>query len=191
MLLKCFEEPRYTGSFQETNTAEQIIRVCPWLWAFRQIWAEGWACQSGSIHIPTREMLKQKVGSDSIFFYCVKNHIHTVKKLPPRELLNFADLSKPLSEPNPDSDGETIAERIIASLRISPDVLKEMVVTGKLYIPQIVVETQGPVDRSEHYFMYMSQNESGGPRPNLAPMILLEAGTFEPKWFKKSDITAD
>jgi len=94
------------------------------------------------------------------------------------------------SELNPLADGTTIAERIIATLNLPKNRLWEYVRMNDLYIPHIVIRTAGPVDRSEHYYIYEDPHPRGFDTPNLLVKILECAGDFEPKWLKRQEASA-
>jgi hypothetical protein len=182
-----FREDRYKGSLKSILIAEHILGMCPWLWAFEHIWAEGICSQAGSFHTLTLEVLNQKLdkndGHVDIFFYMEKDGIRSVHRVPQDEILNkdFKMVH------NPSADGETIAERVFSAMHLPRERVTEKLLCGKIYIPHLVIRTPGPVDRSEHYYIYTAP---GNIAPNTIPLILEAAGEFVPKHSRKSATVA-
>lgn len=187
-----FTEPRYTRSFEEMLAAEKILERCGFLWAFRKIWAEGISCEVGSLHTCEPSVLTQTLTKtdDSIYeiFFCVThNRIRQAKHVPKLEnhYCNDEDEFQCSSRPNPESDGETIAERIIATLSMPMDEIRECSLDGSLTIRQIVISSPGPIDRTEHYYIYERDGRTG--LPNLVPLLLDCAPSFVPKRFVRQN----
>lgn len=184
-----FKEDQYGGVLGKTLTAQRILAICPWLWAFEQIWTEGIACETGSRHTLTEKMLCQALdrndGHVDIMFYMENGGIRTVHRVPHDERFTPHTIGR--MEPNPNADGKTIAERIVAEMLLPPDILMDRLEREVLYIPHIVIRTPGPVDRSSHYYIYSAE---GPGTPNTVPIIIKCAGNFIPKRFRKATYVA-
>lgn len=160
-----FKEPRYKGGFDQIITAQRILELCPWLWAFRQLWAEGWACESGSIHNPALDIqgtiFEQDADDlDHVYYHMVKNGIHSVHKLEPRKIFKTDEFME--YQDNPQCRGTNIAERIVHSIGLPLSALWAMSLDHKIRIEQVVVETGGPGDRSEHFYIYRDNLDPNG-----------------------------
>ncbi|MBX4189472.1 hypothetical protein KW785_02650 [Candidatus Parcubacteria bacterium] len=184
-----FKEDRYTGSLDQVLTAEAILARCPWLWAVNREWAGGMGSETGSLHTADSSVFTQEIDKSQdqrydIFFYSVDHTIQRVRTVPKLEnhYCNDEDEFQHSSRPNPKSEGETIAERIISVIHLPQERMLEYSADGSLVIPQIVIHIPGPVKWRKHYFIYELEGRAGPE--NLVPLFLECAPTFRPKWFK-------
>ena len=163
-----FREP-LPMKLEDTLTSQEVLELCPWLWAVNHIWAEGFCCETGSVHNLTTEMLEQTLdrmddGFD-IIIYSVQHRIHQVCK-------------ERKDNRGVEGEGVTIAERIIAT--IGPGIYWP---SQDLTIPTIVVASPGPVDRTTHYHIYYHAHGE----KDLLPLILEAGNGFRPRsWHQQS-----
>lgn len=157
-----FREPEIRG-FKVVKPAEEVLKIAPWLWAFNKIWAKGFCCETGSIHLATTFAFSQKLdGTDDaiseILFLTVNGGILQAREVP--KLMRHTETSDGFGmyERNPRSFSGSLAERIIKAIDHDNDWVAQKSEEGSLTIPQVVIHRPGQVDRTSHFFIYQLTN---------------------------------
>ena len=171
------------GSLESLMTAEEVLDLCPWLWHLNSVWAKGFSSHTGSL-LPINEgFLREKIGQwddrmIKIAFFLIKEGIQQVREVAPLEILSNSRVGWVT---NSRADGESTAERIIGELCLPKKTLKRLVANGDIFIPHIVVITEGPVERTTRYLIYQASEEGD---PNLIQMIMDASDNFEPRRYR-------
>jgi hypothetical protein len=152
------------NALQDLISTEQILAICPWLWAWEQIWAKGFCSHSGSVHVLTVEVLQQEFdrfdeGETGIFLFGERQGVMWTRQAP---------------RDGPMAQGKTVAERVVTALW--PNVRDETIL-------QLVIRTPGEVDRTDEYYIYQAAESLHLGLPahsNLLSTILEAANGFKP-----------
>lgn len=153
-----FREPEIKG-FKVVKPAEEVLKIAPWLWAFGRIWAKGFCCETGSVHLVNPVTFSQKIdngddGISDIFFLSVSDGIFQAREVP--KLMRQVESPDGFGsyERNPRSHDGSIAKRIIMAIDHERDWVAQKSKSRALTIPQVVIRRPGEVDRTSHYFIY-------------------------------------
>lgn len=125
--------------------AEEIIQICPWLWSYKKTWATGFCSAVGREFELTSEVLRQDIDPHDVHIFLYGAHggiLHVVDK-PCWELprMTFAAAIKQL--------------------------WRNCLPLDDRKLMQIVVRTNGPVDRTDQFSIY----DAGGYGADLWPLV--------------------